>query len=466
MSQQSRRDFIKTGLLSTLFLGSGLSTKNHFQNVQDAGKAKNIIVLVSDGMSAGTLAMADIFQKRQAGKSTNWIRLYEEGKVHRGLMDMASANKIVTDSSAASSSWGCGHRINNGAVNVGPDGTHYKPILPVFRDAGKQTGLVTTAEITHATPAGFAANVESRNMGETIAEQYLERKIDVLLGGGNRHFSSEQRSDGTDLYRNFSNEGYKVAKNREQFLQFQNSDDRLLGVFSEGHMPYSLDHRNIPKINNAVPTLSEMTETALQKLTKSDNGFILQVEGARVDHAAHGNDVGGLIYDQIAFDEALGVALAYAENRDDTLVIITTDHGNANPAFNSAPNENFDKIAEFTYTNDWIHSGLNEESSVSQIRERVEAATQIVITRQEAEAYQQSVKGTYSTIYSEMTSPSSVLGQIIANHTDLNWTGHSHTANYSELASFGPGSEALKGFVRNTDLFNVMVEAAGVRDYV
>jgi len=466
MSQQSRRDFIKTGLLSTLFLGSGLTTKKVYHDVLETGKARNIIFMVSDGMSSGTLAMSDLMLRRRDGKRSNWLRLYEEGKVSRGLMDMASANGIITDSSAASSSWGCGHRVNNGAVNVGPDGKHHKPILPVCRDAGKATGLVTTAEITHATPAGFAVNVESRNMAEKIAGQYLERGIDLLLGGGNRYFDPAQNSQGLDIYEMYLNEGYDIVRDKTELGRRVNSNAPLLGIFSEGHLPYSLDYQHTAELRENIPSLSEMTEIALRKLSKNEDGFILQVEGARIDHAAHGNDAGGLIFDQIEFDNALGVALAYAESRDDTLVIIATDHGNANPGFNSAPDEHFDKIAEFTYTNDWIHSGLNGQSSVSQIRERVEAATRIGISIKEAEAYQQAVKGTYSTIYNKMTSPQAVLGQVIANHTDINWTSTSHTADYVEVASFGPGSEAIDGFVRNTDLFTVMVEAAGVRDYV
>lgn len=466
MSQQSRRDFIKTGLLSTLFLGSGFSTKNIYRDVREAGKARNIIFLVSDGMSSGTLAMSDLMLRRRDGKRSNWIRLYEEGKARRGLMDMASANGIVTDSSAASSSWGCGHRVNNGALNVGPNGQYHKPILPVCRDAGKATGLVTTAEITHATPAGFAVNVESRNMAERIAGQYLERGIDLLLGGGNRYFDPALNSQGSDIYEMYLNAGYDIVRDITELRRRANSDSPLLGIFSDGHLPYSLDHQHIAELRDNIPSLANMTEIALRKLSKNEEGFILQVEGARIDHAAHGNDAGGLIFDQIEFDNALGVALAYAENRDDTLVIVATDHGNANPGFNSAPNEHFDKVGEFIYTNDWIHAGLNEQSSISQIRERVESATRIGISIEEAEVYQEAVKGTYSPIYKKMNSPQAVLGQIIANHTDINWTSTTHTADYVEVASFGPGSEALEGFVRNTDLFEVMVEAAGVRDYV
>src|SRR5690606_33189552 len=108
------------------------------------------------------------------GKPTKWISLYQENQVARGMMDMASANSIVTDSSAASSSWGGGVRINNGAVNVNPDGTHNKPILQKFKAAGKSVGCVTTVEITHATPSGFSLSSEKRSDMALFAEMHLE----------------------------------------------------------------------------------------------------------------------------------------------------------------------------------------------------------------------------------------------------------------------------------------------------
>ena len=466
MSKQTRREFLKTGALSTLLLGSGVAVAGGCEAIRQSGKTKNVIFLVSDGMSSGTLQMADTFLRRRDGRPSNWIRLLEDNTLRRGLMDMASADRIVTDSSAASSSWGCGHRINNGGVNIGPDGTHHKPLLPIFRDAGKATGLVTTTEITHATPAGFAANVESRGQGEDIAVQYLEREVDFLLGGGNNHYDTEIRSDNRDLYEEYRQAGYFVAKSKDEVMGGRASEGKVLGVFTNGHLPYTLDHINTPDLLENVPTLAEMTDLAIQNLSRRSDGFILQVEGGRVDHAAHSNDVGGLIHDQIAFDDAIGAAMNFAEGRDDTLVIITTDHGNANPGFSSAPDERFDSIQNHRQTTNWIRWGLNEDSSLSEIRERVEYATGYEITEAQADLYRQAERGTYRAAYGRMNSTSAVMGQIIANYCDVNWVSGSHTADYVELASFGPGSEAIDGFVKNTQLFDVITEAAGVTEYV
>src|SRR5690606_27679297 len=151
------------------------------------------IFLVSDGMSIGTLNMADMYLKRKYGTPSNWIDLYKNNRVTRALMETASANSIVTDSSAGSSAWGCGVRVNNGSLNVDPLGEPHLPIWQKFKKVGKMAGVVTTVPVTHATPAGFCVTSKSRNSQEDIASQYLELQLDVMLGGGNQYFAADRR---------------------------------------------------------------------------------------------------------------------------------------------------------------------------------------------------------------------------------------------------------------------------------
>lgn len=468
----SRRDFLKTGALSGVALGSGtlLGGCTSSNGKARPGDAKNIIFMVSDGMSSGTLTTTDQFLRRNYGRPSHWISLYEQNRVGRGLMDMSSASSIVTDSAAASSSWGCGQRVTNGRVNMTDDEEPLKPVLKIFRDAGKATGLATTTTITHATPAGFGANVMARGDEQTIAEQYLERGYDVLLGGGNTRFAPEHRNDGRNLYSEYEQAGYKVVRKKDDLKAF-NGSDKLLGIFYDGHVPYTLDHMNIEEYRRDIPTLAEMTESAINRLSRNPNGFILQVEGGRVDHAAHGNDAAGLIYDQIAFDDAIAKVLEFTENRDDTLVIITTDHGNANPGLNgvgsgySESEPRFDRIAEFRHTNNWFLPQLDENSSVSRIRELVEYATKIEIRRDEAEILRKAYARDYENLHRMMSRPWPVMGQILANYLAFNWVGTSHTSDYVELAAFGPGSDRIKPFMLNTEMFQLMVEMGGVQAY-
>lgn len=469
----SRKEFLKTSTLSGMAMGSmllGCSTAKE-TTVKDRGKAKNVIFMVSDGMSSGTLSMADLHKHRQFGNRSNWMELYNSDRTfHRGLMDMASLNSPVTDSAAAGSSWGCGKRINNGAINMGPEGEKYQPVNQIFKDAGKKTGLVTTTRLTHATPASFSINIDDRGKEDQIAEKYLQREYDVMLGGGARHFEEESRSDGKDLVKEFSNKNYTVVRSKKE-LSEASSDDRLLGLFFESHLPYTIDHKTIEEYRQNIPTLAEMTEKAVERLENKD-GFILQVEGGRVDHGAHANDATGMLYDQIAFDDAVKVALDYIEGRDDTLLIITTDHGNGNPALNGAgsryreSSENFNRLQNFKHSNTWILSDLDGSSSVSQIRERIKYGTELEISKEEAGSVQSALNGNLDTLYDIQNTPSAVLGSILANYTSINFTSGNHTSDYIELAALGPGIQRLDHFTRNTELFDLMIDTAGVNRHM
>src|SRR5690554_81295 len=330
-----RRDFFRNASLAA----AGAAILSLAKALADTGstiitgslqgiRANNIIIMVSDGMSSWTLAMHNVLSERKYGRLSHWMSPYCESKEVRGLMDTASANSVVTDSAAASSSWGGGVRVNNGSINMNADGSENRPILQKFKAAGKAVGLVTSVEITHATPAGFSVVSRSRSDQPGIAVQYLEHELDVLMGGGHEHFAADRREDKRDMYGEFGAKGYKIAKNRQELLNIDQASgtEPLLGVFSVGGLPYALDRENDDAVKRNTPTLAEMTGTAIRRLSKGRNGFVMQVEAGKVDWAAHANDVGALLYDQHDFDEAVAAALAFAEADGETLGVITTDH--------------------------------------------------------------------------------------------------------------------------------------------
>lgn len=466
----NRRDFIKNGAASALFISSGAWLSGCLPNNQkkSSGKARNVIFMVSDGMSIGALTSADLTMQRKLGKESNWMRMYRNNLCKRALMDVAIYGAIVPDSAASAAAWGCGHRVEPRKLNIGPNNEVFTPINTIFKNAGKSTGLVTTTRITHATPAGFTVNVDHRDKEDEIAMQYYEREHDVYLGGGLTHFSPEKRTDNIDMIERFKSKGYQVVRDKSQ-LRSIDSSGKLLGIFADSHLPYTLDRVNTPELDAKVPTLSEMTQVALDRLNRNSNGFILQVEGGRVDHGAHSNDIGGLIYDQIEFDDAIGTVLEFVKDNPDTLVIMTTDHGNASPTLNRSQNGydaseiEFDKIQNFKHTNSWVLERLDARSSVNVITSTVEEATGIKITTHQATTLQQALRGTYEALYHPMMSdPQATLGQILANYLSVSWTGTNHTGDYVELASFGPGSEMIDGLVINTELFNVMLKATQI----
>ena len=466
----NRRKFFKNGSLISL----GAALLHPFNNIANTiiddiknKKAKNIIIIVSDGMSIGTLNMTDLYLSRKMGTGTNWLQLYKDNKVNRALMDMASASSIVTDSAAASSSWGGGVRINNGGLNVSKNGEPHLPIWQKFKKAGKKAGCVTTVPITHATPAGFCVNSKSRNAQEEIAEIYLEQKFDVMMGGGDAYFSSEKRKDKKDMYKAFESKGYKVVKNRNEMLSAA-IDKPILGVFDDNGLPYSIDQQNNKELSQQIPTLADMTKKAIDTMENNAKGFVLQVEAGKVDWAAHGNDITGLIYDQAAHDEAIKVAMDFAEKDGETLVIITTDHGNANPGviYGNKANDNFDAIQKYKHSNEWILKGFGKETSISQVKERVDYANNFSLTNEEAKlllTYYSNLK-TEKGLYNPKHLPFKALAEIQRKHNSVGWISMHHSADYVELAMYGPGSQLLKPFIKNTDLHYLMLEAAEVEN--
>ena len=469
----NRRKFFRNGSLFTLgtaFISPFQATATPITpDFSDKNKkAKNIILLVSDGMSSGTLNMADLYLNRKTGIGSNWLQLYKDNRVSRALMDTASASSIVTDSAAASSSWGGGLRVKNGSLNVGPNGEEYLPIWQKFKKAGKMAGCVTTVPITHATPAGFCVNSKSRNGQAEIAEQYLEQGFDIMMGGGQQYFDAEQRKDKKDLYGAFKSKGYQIAKTRDEMLRTSN-DKPILGVFDEDALPYSIDRNADENLKLNIPSLAEMAQKAIDRMKNHPKGFVLQIEAGKVDWAAHGNDIGGLIYDQIAFDEAIKVVIDFAEKDKNTLVIITTDHGNANPGviYGKYANDNFDTIQKYKHTNEWILNNIHPTSTLSQVKEIVDFSNGAALSDEDAKtvlSYYDGLHKEEGGLYNYKKLPFKAFAEMQQKTNSVGWISMDHSADYVELAVFGPGSQLLKPFIKNTDLHYLMLQAAEVEN--
>jgi alkaline phosphatase len=468
----NRRKFFRNGSLAALGTTllnplEGFSNTVNLDFVDKNKKAKNIIIIVSDGMSTGTLNMADLYLNRKTGVGSNWIQLYKDNKVSRALMDMASASSIVTDSAAASSSWGGGFRVNNGSINTGVNGEAYLPLWQKFKKAGKMAGCVTTVPITHATPAGFCVSTKSRNSQDKIAEMYLDLKFDIMMGGGNNYFDAATRKDKRDMYKEYKEKGFNVVRTKDEMLQVTN-EKPILGVFDNDGLPYSKDRESSKELTQKIPTLAEMTQRAIDKMKNNPEGFVLQVEAGKVDWAAHANDIAGLIYDQVAHDQAVKTAIDFAEKDKNTLVIITTDHGNANPGviYGKEANANFDSIQNYKQTNDWILNGIGKETSEAQLIERIEYANNFALATEEAKellSYYTNLK-IEDGLYNHKHLPFKALSEIQKKKSSVGWISMDHSADYVELAMFGPGSEKLNPFIKNTDLHYFMLQTAEVEN--
>ena len=329
-------------------------------------------------------------------------------------------------------------------------------------------GCVTTVPITHATPAGFCVNNDSRNAMEDIAEDYLKLGFDIMMGGGNDYFSADHRKDKKDMYAAYKAKGWQIARTRNEMLATQPGKP-VLGVFGDNSLPYYLDRSSSKELTDATPTLAEMAQKAIDHMKNHKNGFVLQIESGKVDWGAHANDIGALLYDQVAFDEAVKVAIDFAEKDKETLVIITTDHGNANPGviYGKTANENFDNIQKFTNTNEWLLNEIKPDWTSAKVRELIAYANNHTITEDEAKSilsHYTGIEKEEGGLYNYKKLPYKAFSEMQKYYTSVGWISMDHSADYVNLAMFGPGSELLKPFVKNTDLHYLMLQAAEVEN--
>jgi len=457
-----RRNLIKLGGLGAVASLLGGCEKKPENKKSD--KVKGIVFMVADGMSHGVLTMAENFSHIVHGKGTRWWELINDPQSTRGLMENSSADSYVTDSAAASSAWGGGMKINNNSVNVRPDGSESTPIHRHLKQLGHRTGLVTTTTITHATPAGFAAVTKNRQDEHLIAPQYLG-VVDILLGGGKKFFDPKQRVDSRDWLTPYQKSGYEILLDRDSLLK--SNSQQVLGIFNDNHLPFEVDRLNNTELEKQTPTLSEMSEFALKRFLAGEEKFLLQIEGGKVDHAAHANDAAGLLWDQLAFDNALAKVLEMTTGRDDILVIVTSDHGNANPGLNGTgknyakSNEAFKSITRMTASYETILQtwGKSKTNTAEALAALVEEKLGFKLAAAESEALFSSItKGETIEWSDQLDNPNGLLGQIAGNHTGIGWTGVSHTSDPTMLSAIGPQAERFSGIVPNHEIHKHLVE--------
>lgn len=432
-----------------------------------AAVPRNIVHLVVDGMGSGMLSCGNHYSQVTRHRDLTWIRLLNRPELVHGLMDVRSQNSLVTDSAASSSAWGAGVRIPNGMVNQTSSGKKLVTLYELLGAAGWQRGLVTTTELTHATPAGFAACNKSRNNAEEIAEDYLKRRVEVLMGGGRKYFEAGSRKDKLDLKQAYRGAGYALIE-KPGDLRSAPSDQPLLGLFNAGHLPFTVDVAGGITKGEDAPGLATMTRAALKRLGGAER-FILQVEGGRVDHACHNNDAASAMREMIGFDEAIDVCLAYQAEHPDTLLVITTDHATGNPGLNGMgdnygkSNELFRNLLSMRQSIPELVKRLLLTESVDQFNQVFQETTGYIPSTRRRELLDPFLKKKGFALYDVMAADVAAMGQVLANHVGVCFTGTGHTSDHVPILAIGPGAEAFRGFIDNTVVFDRYLAAAGVQ---
>ena len=436
-------------------------------NVNSNKKVKNVILLIGDGMGITQTYVAERYKEEIENGHLVLLTNFKT----KGTITTYSLSSEVTDSAAAGTALLSGYKTNNRMINVKPDGSIPRKTLgEIAKEKGKSVGIVTTTRVTHATPAAVYAHIKDREEENEIAEQLLEFEPDVVLGGGLRHFipkneEGSKRKDNKNLIEMFKKKGYTVVYNKEELERINpNNTTKLLGLFSMSHMAYEVDRENIDKYKNQ-PSLAEMTEKALEILSKNPNGFFLMVEGGRIDHACHAHDAKSAIMDTIAFDNAVKVALDFQKKHPDTLIIVTADHETGGMSVGSGTEyyanisalKNIDASIEFmskeimknpdknnvvALIKKYWHTNLNEDEKNLLFRYPLTSKIN-----------DSNILNNYPRINHYVYCWAGfALSDIESKRAKIGWTSFAHTAVPVLVYAKGPGEEMFEGFYDNTDV--------------
>ncbi len=429
---------------------------------------QNIIVMVPDGCSMGIQTLAR-FYKRSA------LHL---DRLNSGSVRTHSANSVVTDSAAAATAFATGHKTTDGFLGVGPrvddlltgfkpDALPYEPVPSILEGAkfiGKSTGIVVTAVVSHATPGAFAAHVSGRMMYDDIMEQMAYQDINVVFGGGisyllpvGESYQSKDgkvwhgaRRDSENLIHILEERGYRFISNRDELDRI--ADENVWGIFNDKDLVPDI---NRDEFNPLQPSLAEMTEKAIGILSKSKKGFFLVVEGSHVDYGGHDNDPAFMVTEFLAFDEAAGRAVDFAEKDGNTLVIIFPDHdtGGLSIGNNSILSRKYsslsleDLLSPIKNAEITIQGLLNlvyndNQATIQEIQDIFRTKWNLTLDDNQADEIIKMKKNSYA-----------VADYISRNFTILGWTSSGHTGTDVPLWIYPfQKSQSFTGNIDNTQI--------------
>lgn len=270
-------------------------------------QALNVIFLIGDGMGLSQLSASYYFGEQEPN--------FSKFK-NIGLINTSCTNTKITDSAASATAFATGSRTYKGAIGVSPiDTLPIKNIIEELSPLGYKTGLVATYSVTHATPAAFYAHNASRDNQEDIAVQLLNSEVDFFASSGLPYFT--EREDGKNLIPLLEKKGFEMET--IQLTQKEFKADKKYG--------YLMPSQSMPKkVEGRDNFLPDATKMAIDYLSQNEDGFFLMVEGSQIDEAGHKNKTEMMIQEVLDFDKAVGVALDFAKEHGNTLVVVTADH--------------------------------------------------------------------------------------------------------------------------------------------
>ena len=435
---------------------SSLSISQPEVKAKEIKKPTNVIMLVMDGSSNNAITLSRWYKGESLAMD----------EILTGAMRTYSAESAITDSAPAATALATGHKSNDKYVGVLPSLINspgleqiakedaFKPVANVLEGAkqqGKATGIISTSEIQHATPAGFSAHVNNRSQYGDIAGQQVYQNIDVVLGGGLESLTpgttKNARKDGESLMSVLEDKKYELVQTRDELLKSQS--DKIWGSFATSALAYDFDRQ---ATNSDEPTLAEMTSKAIDTLEKDKDGFFLFVEGSKVDWAAHANDTIGMISDILSFDDAVKEAIEFAKEDGNTMVIAVTDHGNSGITMGNANTTNtYSSIPVSAYIDPLKKATMTIEGALSTLKTDKSNLVEVAALY----GLDNLTEDELATLNSAENLGSEMV-KLLADRANIGFTTGGHTGEDVFLYSYGPSK--VSGLVENTYLAHAMAK--------
>lgn len=441
MNKNLTKKLLPFAVVSSLAIGglTGTFTADAKESPkQNNTKIKNVIFMIGDGMG---VSYTSAYRYLKDDPNTKLAEGTEFDKYLVGQQSTYAEDpeQNITDSASSATAMSSGIKTYNAAIGVDNDKSKVKTVLESAKEKGKSTGLVATSEITHATPASFGAHDEHRKNMNAIADDYYdelingEHKVDVLLGGGTDLFDRTDRN----LIEEFQKDGYSFASTKEEL----NSDksDKILGLFAPRGLPKMIDR------TEEIPSLEEMTKSAIERLNKDQDGFFLMVEGSQIDWAGHDNDIVGAMSEMEDYEKAFKAAIEFAKKDKHTLVIATADHSTGGYSIGADGIYNWfpEPIKAAKRTPDFMAERI---ANGADVEETLNEYIDFELTQEEVDSVKE------ASASNKVLDIDNAIEEIFNERSHTGWTTGGHTGEDVNVYAFGPSREALAGKIENTDL--------------
>jgi alkaline phosphatase len=454
MFKKNLKKFIPLAVMTTVAFGSlggGYSTVEAKASQSNKSEIKNVIFLIGDGMGVSYTSAHRYLKDNTETKFAERTEL-DKYLVGQQMTYPEDPEQNVTDSASAATAMSAGIKTYNSAIAVDNDGSEVKTVLEAAKERGKATGLVATSEITHATPASFGSHDHSRKNMNAIANDYYDdlingkHKIDVLLGGGTDLFIRDDRN----LVDQFKNDGFSYVTNTNELLKDNNQ--QVLGLFAERGLPKMIDR------TEDIPSLEEMTSSAINRLNKDKDGFFLMIEGSQIDWAGHDNDIVSAMSEMEDFEKAFKAAIDFAKKDKHTLVVATADHSTGGYSIGADGIYNWfgEPIKAAKRTPDFM---AKEIANGADVEETLNKYIDLELTAEEI----QSVKNAKKELDID-----NAIEKIFDTRSHTGWTTGGHTGEDVPVYAYGPSSNLFAGQIDNTDnakiIFDILEDDIVIED--